>query len=81
MGIRDAQPIPTLKLERPLEIAAGGYHLCARLTEGSVLCWGDNAHGESDPVDSGPPASPTPTDKSSFIARPTVIRGLGAQAR
>jgi hypothetical protein len=81
MGIRDAQPIPTLKLERPLEIVAGGYHLCARLSEGPVLCWGDNGSGESDPGDSGPPTSPSQTSKSSFVARPTVVRGLGAQAR
>jgi hypothetical protein len=81
MGLRDGQPIPTLKLDRPLEIVAGGYHLCARLSDGPVVCWGDNASGESDPDDSGPHASPRPTSKSTFIVRPTVIRGLGAQAR
>lgn len=28
------------------EIAAGGYHTCARKTDGTVWCWGNNANGE-----------------------------------
>ncbi|MEI8058081.1 MAG: RCC1 repeat-containing protein, partial [Actinomycetes bacterium] len=26
-------------------VSAGGYHACAALTSGAVLCWGDNAYG------------------------------------
>ncbi|HVS66052.1 MAG TPA: GH25 family lysozyme [Thermoanaerobaculia bacterium] len=27
-------------------VAAGGYHTCARLADGSVSCWGDNRFGQ-----------------------------------
>src|SRR5437773_9726133 len=29
-----------------LEVAPGWYHICARLTDASVRCWGDNQLGE-----------------------------------
>lgn len=29
-----------------VEIVAGDYHTCARLSDGSVWCWGDNNHGQ-----------------------------------
>jgi alpha-tubulin suppressor-like RCC1 family protein len=29
-----------------LEVTAGEAHTCARLGDGSVRCWGANAHGE-----------------------------------
>lgn len=32
--------------ERVVEIAAGGYHSCARTSEGRVYCWGCNSHGQ-----------------------------------
>lgn len=81
VGIRDAQPIPTLQLIAPLEIVAGGYHICARLREGDVVCWGDNGSGESDPDDFEPYVAPRPSSKSSFVVRPTVIHGLEARPR
>jgi alpha-tubulin suppressor-like RCC1 family protein len=28
------------------ELTAGRFHSCARLSDGSVYCWGDNDHGE-----------------------------------
>ena len=28
------------------ELAAGYYHTCARLTDGSSRCWGENASGQ-----------------------------------
>jgi alpha-tubulin suppressor-like RCC1 family protein len=28
------------------EIAAGGYHTCARLSDGTVRCWGHNEYGQ-----------------------------------
>jgi alpha-tubulin suppressor-like RCC1 family protein len=31
---------------RVLEVAAGGYHTCARLEDGSVKCWGLNDFGQ-----------------------------------
>jgi alpha-tubulin suppressor-like RCC1 family protein len=27
-------------------IAAGGYHTCAIVTGGGIMCWGFNDHGE-----------------------------------
>ncbi len=29
-----------------MEIAAGGGHTCARLTDGTVRCWGYNGNGQ-----------------------------------
>jgi len=31
---------------RVVEIAAGAYHTCARLTDGTVSCWGENRFGQ-----------------------------------
>jgi len=31
---------------RALQIAAGGYHTCALLTNGRIKCWGRNDHGQ-----------------------------------
>ena len=30
-------------------VSAGGAHTCAIRTDGTVTCWGDNAHGQADP--------------------------------
>ena len=32
--------------ERVVEIAAGGYHSCARVKTGRVFCWGGNGNGQ-----------------------------------
>ena len=29
-----------------VQVSSGGYHACARLTNGSVRCWGDNSSGQ-----------------------------------
>jgi len=29
-----------------VEVATGGYHTCARKTDGTVWCWGDNSSGQ-----------------------------------
>jgi alpha-tubulin suppressor-like RCC1 family protein len=29
-----------------LEVAAGGWHTCARISDGTARCWGDNSYGQ-----------------------------------
>ena len=29
-----------------VEVAAGSQHSCARLNDGTAICWGDNTHGQ-----------------------------------
>ena len=48
-----------------LDIAAGVYHTCAKLDDGGVRCWGQNAHGElgqgnTDYIGDDEPASVVP---------------------
>ena len=31
---------------QPVELAVGGYHACARLSNGKVFCWGSNVYGQ-----------------------------------
>ncbi len=42
------------------EIALGGYHTCARKTDGTVLCWGDNFAGQLGDGTTVNRSSPTP---------------------
>ncbi|UQA56517.1 RCC1 domain-containing protein [Polyangium aurulentum] len=37
---------PTCKEQRVLQVAAGGYFTCARLSDGTVKCWGANGNGQ-----------------------------------
>lgn len=39
-------PNATACFARAVEIVAGLYHTCARLNDGTVRCWGDNAYGQ-----------------------------------
>jgi alpha-tubulin suppressor-like RCC1 family protein len=38
----EAGPPPT----RPLRVAASGDHACALLSDGAIMCWGSNNHGQ-----------------------------------
>ncbi|MFO0604731.1 MAG: FG-GAP-like repeat-containing protein [Polyangiales bacterium] len=42
----NATPVRVMGLTGVVEITAGGFHTCARLTDGSVRCWGSNARGQ-----------------------------------
>ena len=43
------------------EMALGAYHTCARMTDGTAMCWGRNAEAEiGDGTTISPRASPTP---------------------
>jgi alpha-tubulin suppressor-like RCC1 family protein len=49
-GIGDDEPAdsaPTVRLgQRAVAVAAGSYHTCALLDDGSVRCWGNNLSGQ-----------------------------------
>jgi alpha-tubulin suppressor-like RCC1 family protein len=63
-----AQLILPKVLDQPtgvVEVAPGGYFSCARLTDGTISCWGDSTDGQSGPTgDAGTgQAAPTPIAK------------------
>ncbi len=58
--------------EKVLELAAGGYHTCARLQNGQVACWGQNNAGQ---IGVGDPAA---LNSSSYVATPTVVPNITA---
>jgi alpha-tubulin suppressor-like RCC1 family protein len=41
-----ATPVAVTNLSNATEIAAGGYHNCARRMDGSIVCWGSNISGQ-----------------------------------
>jgi alpha-tubulin suppressor-like RCC1 family protein len=77
LGDTTARPSPTLAvaLGRPaLEIAAGFAFACARLDDGTVKCWGDNASGQLGVGDAdGHPSAGKPVD----LGRPAVEIAAG----
>jgi len=60
---RDDPPVAVT--EGAVELAFGRHHACARITDGSVRCWGRNDLGQVD----GEPAR---------SERPVRVDGLGA---
>jgi alpha-tubulin suppressor-like RCC1 family protein len=47
VGTKSGPPLPAVKgLRDVVEVAAGAQHACARLKDGSVMCWGDNHRGQ-----------------------------------
>jgi GH25 family lysozyme M1 (1,4-beta-N-acetylmuramidase)/alpha-tubulin suppressor-like RCC1 family protein len=41
------RPVAVQGLPGPVaEISAGGYHTCARMTDGGIRCWGENRYGQ-----------------------------------
>ncbi|MBX3207124.1 MAG: hypothetical protein KF764_18905 [Labilithrix sp.] len=59
------EPIVCAGTPCAVELVAGEHHFCARMSDGSVRCWGDNAYGSlgvddapaSDGSDAGVPAA------------------------
>src|SRR5437870_1241152 len=64
----------------PTAVAAGGYHSCALLGDGTVRCWGRNVDGQlgdgtvANPA-TGPPGSSTPVQVSGITGAAAVIAG------
>lgn len=46
IGAASQRPVPVMGVEGAEQIAAGEGFTCARLRDGSVMCWGSNRHGE-----------------------------------
>jgi alpha-tubulin suppressor-like RCC1 family protein len=43
---RDEQPEPVANLKGARAVVVGGRHACARMTNGTVRCWGNNEQGQ-----------------------------------
>jgi hypothetical protein len=37
---------PAASTVKPVQLAAGGHHACARMEDGTVRCWGDDSSGQ-----------------------------------
>lgn len=53
-------PVPVPGLTGVVELALGSHHSCARLTDGTVQCWGDNYHGQLGDGTKQQRSTPTP---------------------
>jgi alpha-tubulin suppressor-like RCC1 family protein len=59
VDVVDPAAAPAVALDPPAEsLAAGCYHTCAVLTDGSARCWGRNVHGQLGAGDAAPIAAP-----------------------
>ena len=70
-------PVVVEDLSGAVEIAAGYYHSCARLNDGTVKCWGYNGDGElGDGTTSGIRCPETNSPASVCRLTPVVVQGL-----
>ncbi len=68
-AVDSGAPVTVAGLPSPaVEIAAGAYHTCARLEDGTVACWGNNRFGQL--------GDGTRTARST----PALVRGLADRA-
>ncbi|MBU5682639.1 MAG: hypothetical protein KQA34_02935, partial [Candidatus Aenigmarchaeota archaeon] len=44
--IAEPSPVPVQGINNAIAIAAGGAHTCALLSNGSIMCWGNNYYGQ-----------------------------------
>ncbi len=59
----------------PVQLAAGSAHICARLANQSVQCWGDNSSGQLGDSDGG---NDSATPSSVNLGGPTAITDLAS---
>ncbi|HSQ65162.1 MAG TPA: hypothetical protein VLM85_18200, partial [Polyangiaceae bacterium] len=57
------------------ELAAGATHTCALRIDGTVVCWGDNSHGQLGDGTTTPRSIPAPVQK---VSRATHLSGGGS---
>ncbi len=80
-GVFDPKDEPVTCEATPcaVEIVAGDDHFCARLSDGTVRCWGDDSRGQRgiDPSGGGEPDE-APKVSVTGIARATQISAAGA---
>jgi alpha-tubulin suppressor-like RCC1 family protein len=60
-----------------LQLSAGGYHMCARLSDERIKCWGDNEYGQLGQADSQYRGH-EPTDMGDDLPAVDLGRGLRA---
>lgn len=68
-AILDVSPRLVAGVEQVLELSGGRSHVCARRSDGHVLCWGENGRGE---------VGPTP---EVFVPTPVEVPGVDAAVR
>jgi alpha-tubulin suppressor-like RCC1 family protein len=81
-GTTTPHPLPTPVLVAPggppltdvADVAAGAAHTCARMTDGTVMCWGSADHGE---IGDGTRAPAVGTDRPSRPSPTRVLVALG----
>src|SRR5207248_755322 len=67
-------PVPVVGLNGVAAVAGGGFHTCARLSDGTLRCWGQNDYGQLgdgsiiEPQTRPPTPRPTPT--------PVTVQGI-----
>lgn len=73
-GVIEAGPL-CLQTPCVVEIASGGFHSCARITDGTVRCWGRNNIGQLGVgmTDAGFDTSPHPVPVTPALANVTQI--------
>jgi alpha-tubulin suppressor-like RCC1 family protein len=59
-----------------VQLVAGENHFCARMGDGTVRCWGDNAAGQLGVVDAPSSDDPDAGDAGAFASRVTDLDGV-----
>jgi len=58
-------------------ISAGAYHTCARTTNGSALCWGNNSNGQLGTGDSQDRRYPAPVGPYTSVVNGEPVNNMG----
>ncbi|MDF2692678.1 MAG: repeat domain protein [Labilithrix sp.] len=68
-----AEPVVCAVTPCAVELVAGSGHFCARLSEGTVRCWGADTNGA---LGAGPAPEPAEGDDGGTARGPVVVSGL-----